>query len=100
MRVLREGRIGITANRDDLHLKTRDGRQNTKQFFGLAARAQRQNGVAVCHHSEVTVQSVEGIEHDGGRTSAGEGRGNFAADVSRFSHSEDNDLSAGIDRCF
>ena len=100
MRVLREGRIGITANGNDLHLKTGNGGQNAQQFFGLATRAQGQNGVAVCHHSEITVQSVEGIEYDRRGTGAGEGRGNFAADVSRFSHSEDNDLSAGIDRCF
>ena len=46
------------------------------------------------------VQSVEGIEHDRGRTCAGKGGRNFAADVSRFSHPEDHDLSAGIDRPF
>jgi len=86
---------------DDVpHLKARDRRQNPQQFLGLTARAQRQNGVTVRHHSEIAVQGVERIEHDCGRTGAGKGRGDFAADVSRLSHPENDNFSARINRRF
>jgi hypothetical protein len=100
VRVLCQSGIGVTANRDDLHLKARDRRQNPQQFLGLAARAQRQNGVTVCHHSEIAVQGIKGIEHDRGRTGAGEGCGDFAADVSRLSHPQNDNFSARINRRF
>ena len=94
VRVFCQSRIGVAANRDDLHLKSRDRRQNPQQFLRLTARAQRQNDVTVRHHSEIAVQGVERIEHDCGRTGAGKGRGDFAADVSGFPHPEHDNFSA------
>src|SRR5207248_1297407 len=37
--VFRQGGIGIPANRDDLHLESRDRRQNPEQFLGFTTRA-------------------------------------------------------------
>ena len=54
---LRQGRIGVAAHRDDFDLKPRDRRQNPQQFLGLAARAQRQNDIAVRDHAEIAVQA-------------------------------------------
>ena len=74
MRILRQGRFGVAAHRDDPDLKPRDRRQDPQHFFRLAARAQGENDVAIGHHPEIAVQRVERIEHDRGRTGAGEGR--------------------------
>src|SRR5205823_12776095 len=52
------------------------------------------------NHSEIAVQGIKRIEHDRGRTGAGEGSGDFAADVSRFSHPEHDNFSARINRRF
>ena len=95
-----EGRFGVAAHRDDVDLKTRDRRQNPQHFFRLAAGAQGEDDVAIGHHAEIAVQRVERIEHDRGRTGAGEGGGDFSADVSGFPDPEDDDLAARFDRFF
>ena len=46
------------------------------------------------------MQRVERIEHDRGRTGAGEGRGDFAADVAGFPDPEDDHFAARFDRRF
>ena len=81
MRVLREVRVHIAANRDDLDLEPRDGRQYAQQFFGFAARTEREDHIAIRDHSQIAMQGIERIEHDGGRTGAGKSGGNFAADM-------------------
>ena len=69
------------------------------QFFRLPARAQGQDHVAIRHHAEIAMQRVERIEHDGRRTSAGERRGNLAADMPGFADAHNDHLPARID-CF
>jgi hypothetical protein len=96
VRVFCQRRIGIAANRNDLHLKSRDCRQNPQQLFRLTACAQGQNGIAVRHHSEVAVQRVERIKYDRGRAGAGKSRGDFAADVTGFPHSEHDNFPARV----
>ncbi len=98
VRILREGRVRVAANGDDLDLKPRDGGQDPQQFLRLAAGAQGEDDVAVGHHAEVAVQRVQGIEHHRGRTGAGEGRGDLVPDVARFSHAEHHDFAARLDR--
>jgi len=38
------------------------------------------------------VHGVDGVEQHGGRAGAGEGGGDFAADIAGFAHAEDNDF--------
>ena len=98
MCVFRQSGIGIPADRDDLHLESRDRRQNPQEFLGLTACAQCQNSVAVRHHSEVAVQGVERIEHDRRRPRTRQSRGNFAANVTGFSYTEHDNFPARVDR--
>ena len=97
--VLRQGRIGRAASGDDLDLKPRDRRQDAQQFLRLAAGAQREDDVAIGHHPEIAMQGVERVEHDRGRTGAGEGGGDFFADVAGFADPEDDYFAARFDGC-
>ena len=94
VRVLRQAGIRVAANGDDLHLKSRDGRQDSQHLFGLAAGAQGEDDVAVRDHAEIAMQRVQGIEHDGGRTGAGERRSDLVPDVPRFPHADHDDFAA------
>ena len=96
--ILREARVRVAADGDDLDLKPRDGRQDPQHFLGLAAGAQGEDDVAVGHHAEVAVQRVQGIEHHRGRAGAGEGGGDLVPDMARFPHAEHHDFAARLDR--
>src|ERR1043166_653947 len=96
MRVFGKGRVWIATNSDDFYLKTRDRRQDTQKFLGFAAGTQGEDDIAVGHHPEIAVQRVQRIEDNGGRTGAGEGGRDLAADVSRFSHPYDHNFTSGL----
>ena len=78
---LREGGVRVAANGDDLDLKPRDRGQDSQHLLGLAAGAQGEDDIAVRHHAEIAVHRIQGIEHNGGRTGAGQRGGDLVSDV-------------------
>ena len=58
MRVLGQRRLWSAAHRDDPDLEPRDGRQNSEQFFRLAARTQSEHHIAVGDHAQIAMQRV------------------------------------------
>ncbi len=85
--ILPQGRLSGAAHRDHANLEPRDRGQDAQEFLGLAAVAEREHNVAIGDHAEIAVERVEGVEHDRGRTGAGESGGDLFADMSRFSDS-------------
>ena len=56
--VAREGGSHVAAKGNYLYLETRDRRQDTDKFVGLAAEAKRKNDIAVRNHAEVPVKGI------------------------------------------
>lgn len=100
VRVLRERRVRIATKSDDLDVETPDRWKNAQQFFGLAARAQSENHIAVRNHAKIAMERVERIEHDRGRTGAGEGGSDLRADVPGFADAQNHDFAARLERRF
>ena len=91
------------GDRNDLHRKPLQRRQQIQQFLRFAGIAQRQNHVAVVDDPQVAVQRIHAVEHDAGRAGAGQRGGNFLADVARFADADDDDFAAlaqGLDDHF
>ena len=69
-----------------------------EQFLRGARITQGQNDVAVVDQAEIAVQGVHAVEDDAGGTGAGEGGGDFLADVAGFADAHHHDLAALFER--
>ena len=101
--VPRERRLQPASERNDLDGKALERGQQIQQFLGFAGITQRQDDIAVVDDAEIAMQGVHAAEHDAGRAGAGEGGGDFRADIAGLADA-DNDQFAptrqGIDDQF
>jgi hypothetical protein len=94
---LAEGGVGAAGHSDEFHLKAGQRWEDIEEFRRLPAVAEGQDDVAIGDQTEVTMEGVEGVEHDRGGPRAGQGGGNFVPDVAGFAHAADHDLAALVD---
>ena len=76
-----EERLRVAGQGDDLHRKPAQRRHQDDQFIRLPGVAERKHHIAIGHDTEIPVQGIERIEHHGRAARAGEGRGDFLADM-------------------
>src|SRR5208337_1550959 len=74
------------------------GRQNVKQFRGLAAVADGERDVSVRDNPKIAVQRVDGTEHKCRRTGTGKCCCYFFANLPGFSHAKHDYFPAGFHR--
>ncbi len=97
MRRARQGGIHPAGDGNERDVEAQQRGQEIDQFIGLAAGAQREDGVAIGDDAEVAMHGIHGIEHHRGRTRAGERGGDFFADVAGFADADHDNLAAGVD---
>lgn len=78
---------------NDFYREAFDGGKQIQQFIGFARIAESNHDVAVVDDAEVAVERVHAVEDDGGRASAGEGGGDFGADVAGFTDANNDDFA-------
>ena len=78
--------------------RARAGR-DVNELVSFSAITQSEDNVPIANDAEVTVKSVERIEHDGRRAGAGERRGDLLTDMSALADPENDNLPAAFDRC-
>ena len=66
--VFRQQRLGIAAHADDRHLHVKDNGDEAQQLIRLPRIAQCQHHVVACHHAEVAVIDIQGVDEEGGRS--------------------------------
>ena len=94
---LAEGGVGAAGHGDEFHVKTGQRWEDIEEFRCLPAVAEGEDDVAIGDQTEVTVEGVERVEDDRSGPRAGQGGGNFVADVAGFAHAADHDLAALVD---
>ena len=93
VRVLGELRRTIACHGDDGRTDTMDDGQDLHDLLHLAAVGNRQDYILVRHHAEVAVKRLRRVHEERGRARARKRRGDFAPDMSGFSHARDDDAS-------
>ena len=63
------------------------------QFFGFAARGNRQQDIVGSEHSEIAVKRFGGVQKKRRRAGAGESGGDFSADQAGLAEAGDDDAS-------
>ena len=97
---LAEGGVGAAGHGDKFHVKTGQRREDVEEFRRFPAVAESKDDVAVGDQAEIAVEGVEGIEDNRGGPCAGQGGGNFVADVAGLAHAANHDLAAMVDTRF
>ena len=88
--------IAAAGHGDQFHIEAGQRRKDVEEFGRLTAVAEGEDDVAVGDQPEVAVEGVEGIEDNGGGTRAGQGGGNFVADMAGFAHAANDDFTAVV----
>src|SRR5947208_1835383 len=86
--------FGRARHGDDLDGKPFQSRNEVEQFFRFPRIAEGQDDVAVIDDAEIAMKGIDTVEHDAGGARAGEGGGNFLADVAGLADAEDDDFAA------
>ena len=60
-----QGRVGIAGYHDELQAQTLNVGEELQNLIGLAAVGDRQNNIPLHDHSEITVDSIAGMEKKG-----------------------------------
>ena len=87
----------VAGEGDDLDGKPFQRGQQVQQLLRLAGITQREDHVAVVDDADIAMQGVHAVEDDTGGAGAGEGGGNFLADVAGFADADDDDFSPALD---
>jgi hypothetical protein len=95
--VAREGGFGRRGETDDGDRKALEGGEKIEEFLGFAGIAERENDVAVVEDAEVAMKGIDTVEDDGGGAGAGEGGGDFLADVTGLADADDDDFALGAE---
>src|SRR4029077_1492711 len=92
--VPRERGPGHAGDGDDLDGKTLQRGQEVEQLLRFAGVTEGEDEITITHDAEVAVQGVHAVEDDAGGAGAGEGGGDFAADVAGLADADDDDFAA------
>ena len=68
-----------------------------EQFVGVAAVRDGHDHIARRNHAQVAVIGIEGIEVERGGTGRGQGSSDLRADVTRLTHTRDDDLAVTME---
>src|SRR5262249_53493752 len=73
-----------------------NGLEEADELFSFAAPRQGDDDVAGLDDTEVAVNRFGRVEEDGGRTGAGERRGDLSGDDSRLAHAGRDDMADAV----
>jgi hypothetical protein len=96
--VAREGGFGRGGEADDGDGKALESGEEIEEFFRFAGIAEREDDVAVVEDAEIAVEGIDAVEDDGGGAGAGEGGGDFLADVAGLADADDDDFAFRSER--
>ena len=92
-----EGGFGRGGETDDGDGKALESGEEIEEFLGFAGVAEREDDVAVVEDAEVAVERIDAVEDDRGGAGAGEGGGDFLADVAGLADADDDDFALGAE---
>ena len=95
VRLVRQERICIAHNGDELVAEVFDKRYQDLDFRGVAALGDADDHIPRTHHTEVAVDSVGSMEEEGGSTGGVECRDSLDGDIGTLADTGDNDTPRG-----
>ena len=99
--ILRQQRVAVAAHADDGHLHVEYHGDETQQLVGKSRVADGKDYIVACHHAQVAVKDVKGVDEEGRSACTGQRSGDFRTDVSALAHACDDDFSVtAIDKFY
>ena len=89
--------VGVSGHGNNGYPEALKHRKKGRHFTGCSAVRHEQSRIALCNHSHVTVAGLGWVNKLGWGARVGQGRSNFAADMSTFAHAahDDSAVSCG-----